>query len=143
MMTNVVDKSSVRDTDEQVKKTTSIVVNIDESANDDNEHGKFIPVEYKKKKTRKITVLGDSTVKDIKPWKIKLDKKLDQLTVKCFGWATIEDMMDYARPTVRKNPDLILLHAGTNELSSKKTVNNISSDIMKLALELKMEGGMT
>ena len=48
-------------------------------------------------------------------------------------------MIDYARPTVRKNPDLIVLHAGTNELVTKKSPSNIASDIMKLVLELKTE----
>ena len=41
--------------------------------------------------------------------------------------------------TVQKESDLIILHAGTNDPRSDKTADNIASDIMKLALELKSE----
>ena len=87
-----------------------------------------------------VTLLDDSSVKDIKPR--KMNNKLgehDRLYVKCFSGATVEDMLYYARPTIRKQPDLIILHAGTNELIKKKTANNIASDIVKLELELKTE----
>ena len=69
-----------------------------------------------------------------------MNKKLgdnEKSYVKCISGTTIEDMVDYARPTVRKQPDLIVLHAGTNELVTKKTASNIASDIIKLALQLK------
>ena len=46
-------------------------------------------------------------------------------------------MKDHVRATMRRNPDLIVLHAGTNDLRSEKTANNIASDIMRLALEMK------
>ena len=64
-------------------------------------------------------------------------KKSEQLYVKPFNGANIEDMKDHVRATMRRNPDLIVLHAGTNDLRSEKTANNIASDIMRLALEMK------
>ena len=104
----------------------------------------FTPVISKRKKSAKykrtITVLGDSIVKDCKPYKMK--HKLPQnekLYIKSFSGATIEDMVDYAKPTVRRKPDLIILHAGSNDLRSEKTSDNISSDIMRLALQLKTD----
>ena len=46
-------------------------------------------------------------------------------------------MGDYVKPTMRRKPDLIVLHAGTNDLRSTKCAKEISSDIMRLALEIK------
>ena len=63
----------------------------------------------------------------------------EKLYIKSFSGATIEDMHDYARPTVRRKPDLIILHAGSNDLRGEKRPENISSDIMRLAMELKTE----
>ena len=107
-----------------------------------NEHG-FSTVGTKakvKKHTRTITVLGDSIVKDCKPYKMKHKLPVNEkLYVKSFSGATIEDMVDYSKPTVRRKPDLIILHAGSNDLRGEKTPDNISADIMKLALELKTD----
>ena len=102
---------------------------------DDNTN--FTEITYKSN-TRTITILGDSIVKDLQPHKMK--RRLgrnEKLFVKSFSGANVADMVDYARPTVRKESDLIVLHAGTNDLRSSKTPENIASDIMKLALEIK------
>ena len=63
----------------------------------------------------------------------------EKLYVKSFPGATVEDMVDYSKPTVRRKPDLIILHAGSNDLRSDKTSDDISSDIMQLALQLKTD----
>ena len=92
------------------------------------------------KDTRAITILGDSIVKDLQAHKMKRSLgRNEKIFVKSISGATVADMVDYARPTVRKELDLIILHAGTNDLRSDKTANNIASDIMKLVLELKSD----
>ena len=92
------------------------------------------------KKHRVITVIGDSTIKDCKPYKVKHRLATNEkLYIKSFAGASVEDMTDYVRPTIRRNPDLIVLHAGTNDLRSERTANNIATDIMRLALEMKSD----
>jgi len=63
----------------------------------------------------------------------------EKIYIKSFSGATVNDMKDYARPTIRKEPDLIVLHAGSNDLRSNKSAQNIASDVMKLALDMKSE----
>ena len=63
----------------------------------------------------------------------------DKLYVKTFNGATIEDMRDYVKPTLKRNSDLIVLHVGTNDLRNEKTADNIASDIMKLILDMKTD----
>ena len=60
-----------------------------------------------------------------------------KLFVNSFPRATVDDMKDYARPIIKRNPDLLILHCGTNDLNTNKSLHEISSNIMKLALELK------
>ena len=57
--------------------------------------------------------------------------------MKSFPEAKIKCVEDYAQPTIRTNPDHILIHPGTNDLSSKKQSPELSSAIVDLALKLK------
>ena len=50
------------------------------------------------------------------------------------------DMVDYIKPTQRDfNPDVYLLHVGANDLSSNKSPEQISLDILNLANSLKLD----
>ena len=50
------------------------------------------------------------------------------------------DMVGYIKPTQRDfNPDVYLLHVGTNDLSSNKSPGQISLDILNLANALKLD----
>ena len=50
------------------------------------------------------------------------------------------DMVDYTKPTKRDfNLDVYLLHVGTNDLSSNKSPEQISLDILNLANSLKLD----
>ena len=54
--------------------------------------------------------------------------------VRPFLSAKTIDMVDYIKPTQRDfNPDVYLLHVGTNDLSSNKSPEQISLDILNLA----------
>ena len=63
----------------------------------------------------------------------------DRVYVKSFPGATVEDMADYVRPTMKRSPDLIVLHAGTNNLRDEEPARRIAENIMKLALDMKKE----
>ena len=85
-------------------------------------------------------IIGDSIIKDIKPYKMKNKiNKSDKLYVKSFSGANIDDMRDYIKPTLRRNPDLIILHAGSNELHTNKTPEQVADGIMTFGLEIKSD----
>ena len=63
----------------------------------------------------------------------------DRVYVKSFPGATVEDMVDYVRPTMKRCPDLIVLHAGTNNLRDEGPARQIAENVMKLALDMKVE----
>ena len=58
---------------------------------------------------------------------------------KTFPGATTQCMADYMKPSVRAKPDHIILHVGTNDLNSNATPNEIASNIVNIATEMKTE----
>ena len=88
---------------------------------------------------KRVFILGESILKHVNGYEIT--KKLDncKVYVKSFSGAKIKCMEDYAQPAIRTNPDHIVIHVGTNDLSSKKESAEISSAIVYLALKLKSD----
>ena len=81
------------------------------------------------KSDKKVTVIaGDSIVKNLHGW--RLSDMNNHVVVKSFAGATIEDMEDYLKPVIRKEPESIILHVGTNDLknlSPKQVANGIAN----------------
>ena len=60
------------------------------------------------------TIVGDSIISKLNGW--KMSNKNNRVYVKAFPGATVDDMNDYVKPIVRKQPDNIIVHVGTNNL---------------------------
>ena len=60
-----------------------------------------------------------------------------QMVVKCFPGATTIDMEDYMKRAMKKNPIIIILHHGTNDVSKTCEPKTSASGIMDLAENLK------
>ena len=88
---------------------------------------------------RTITIAGDSMLKDVKQWHVQNSIPGHKIYVKCFPGATTTDMRDYLKPSMRHDPDLILIHAGTNSLNSAQTPLEIANEIIDLASSFKRE----
>ncbi|CAB4016912.1 Zinc finger MYM-type 1, partial [Paramuricea clavata] len=56
--------------------------------------------------------------------------------LKCFPGSTVGDMSDYVKPILRRKPDNIILHVGTND-TSKRKATEIMNDIDRLCQEIK------
>ena len=64
-----------------------------------------------------VTVIaGDSIIQNIRGWSIS---KTNTVVVKPFPGATAEDMEDFIKPILRKDPENIIIHVGTNDVNSK------------------------
>ena len=69
-----------------------------------------------KKKT--VVIAGDSMVKNVIGPKLSNVGSDHFYVVKPFPGVTVEDMNDFIKPLVRKRPDKLTLHIGTNNLKS-------------------------
>ena len=75
-------------------------------------------------------IVGDSMLSGIEERRIA--KRNRKVKVKNFPGATIDDMYDYIKPLLKKCPDNIILHVGTNN-----TVNEPSKIVLGKLLDLK------
>ena len=85
-----------------------------------------------------VFILGDSMVKKLNGF--LLTRKLNHkclVKVRPFSSAKVRCMHDHVKPSVQDfNPDHIILHCGTNDLSSERTTSQIARSIIELTLTL-------
>ena len=86
-----------------------------------------------------LIILTDSMVKKLNGF--LLIRKLNQkclVKVRPFSSAKVRCMHDHVKPSVWDfNPDHIILHCGSNDLSSERTARQIARSIIELGLILK------
>ena len=64
-----------------------------------------------------VVIAGDSLVKNVQGWKVSNSRRI-KTVVKAFPGASVEDMFDYIKPTIKRHPEEIVLHVGTNDLKN-------------------------
>ena len=89
------------------------------------------------KEKKRVVIIGDSMVNNIQ--ENGLNKHHD-VQIKRHGGATTLDVKDFIKPIVRRKPDLIIIHAGTNDLTNEKinTAENLT-EIIESAREVSPE----
>ena len=71
---------------------------------------------------KNVTIIGDSMLNGINEKGFKHNK----VKVRAHPGATSEDLYHFIKPSVNKKPDIIILHAGTNDIPNDlKTIDNI------------------
>ena len=86
-----------------------------------------------------VYILGDSMVKKLNGYLLTGEIRHKHLVkVPSFSGAKISCMTDHVKPTLRDiNPNLIVLHAGTNDLRTENTASQIVKATIDLATSLK------
>ena len=116
-------------TKKSVDKTTPNFENVEKTAT------KPAVKQSKKINKKTIAILGDSILRDVK--QAKVSNALNaRAYVKSFSGAKIEDMQDYCKPILRKDPQDIVLHVGTNDIPGKK-VQEIVNGINQLCKQVQ------
>ena len=120
-------------------KQNKLPMNDDKNINLKNRY-EHLPTESTATTNKTVTIIGDSTIKQVKASKIR--KNLggkEKVFVKSFPGATVSQMHHYVKPSLEFEPDLVILHAGTNDLRSDKEPEHIAKNIIDLAKEVKTE----
>ena len=93
----------------------------------DNQHSKAEPSKADKKR-KKIIIIGDSILNGIDELGLQRNHNV---RVRAHPGATSRDIVDHIKPAARKQPDFIIIQAGTNDLTNGvDTIQNL-----KLAME--------
>ena len=76
-----------------------------------------------------VAIIGDSMVSGLK--QELLSNKNHQVKVRCCRRTTVEDMFDYGKPILKRKPDYVVLHVGTNN-AEDMTSRNILGKLLPL-----------
>ena len=91
-----------------------------------------IPQNNKDQNKRKIIIAGDSIIQHVHGW--ELSNENCNVAGKSFCGSKIEDMQDYLKPLIRRKPDEIILHIGTNNIrDSTSDPQTLADGIVNLA----------
>ena len=87
-------------------------------------------INKKSNKTPVVEIIGDSILNNIAPHGIS---RKGNVAVSNHSGATSEDIIDKIKPIIKKKPDLIIIHIGTNDLTKKvDTIPNLQSIINRI-----------
>ena len=82
-------------------------------------------------------ILGDSIIKHVKSYSLSESPDNCKICVKDFPGVRVRCMQDCLRPTIRENPNHIILHIGTNDLTTNIPPEKVAESIINLASPLK------
>ena len=81
--------------------------------------------------------MGDSIVKHIRGYELSQRLENSKVFVKSFSGAKVRCMEDYIQPTLRETPSHVILHVGTNDVTTKQDLQQIAQGIINLAVKIK------
>ena len=87
--------------------------------------------------SNRIFIMGDSIVKHVRGYELSRKVENCKVYVKSFSGAKVMCMEDYSKSTLREMHTHIILHAGTNDVPTKKAPEQIAENIANLAIKLK------
>ena len=92
------------------------------------------------RKKRTTVILGDSIINVIEQHKFKEGLgNNERVYVKSFSGADVEAMRSHVIPSKKFENDVVILHCGTNDLRGNKSAEEIATNIINLAKEMKSE----
>ena len=83
----------------------------------------------------KVIIAGDSITKHLNGFKMSTAKT--KVQVSTFPGCTTLDMKDHINPILRKKPDKLIVHVGTNNLRGRETPAKCAEEIISLAKAIK------
>ena len=87
--------------------------------------------------TNRVFIMGDSIVKHIRGYELSQRVENCKVFVKNFSGAKVRCMEDYIQHTLRETPSHVILHVGTNDLTTKQDPQQIAEGIINLAVKIK------
>ena len=83
-----------------------------------------------------VFIAGDSIIQHVQGWDLSTNDK--HVAVKSFSGAHIADMEDYLKPLLRKEPDKINLHVGSNNIRDESP-RSVAEGIVNLVTQIQQD----
>ena len=115
---------------EEQSEFTEIQSDQTKSDNSNNQRANNRPQNAKESNPTNVVIAGDSIIEHINAH--KLSKADTKVRVSSFPGCTTLDMDDYIKPILRRKPDKLILHVGTNSLKGRETSSRCAQEIKTL-----------
>lgn len=135
------DLSFVTSTQNQTKtKSKSTQVDKRPPKNKQKQHDNTVNTSVNQQSSNKgrknlVFIAGDSIVQNVHGWDLASADR--SVAVKSFSGSRIDDMKDYLKPLLRREPQQIILHVGTNDIKSDKSPDLLVQGIVDLVTEVR------
>ena len=83
---------------------------------------------------------GDSIIQHVQGWNLSTENR--HVSIKSFSGARVEDMEDYLKPRIRKEPDELILHMGTNNIRDDDP-REVAEGIVNVAFQIEQNSPNT
>ena len=77
------------------------------------------------------SIVGDSMIRDVCSW--ELSDREEKVVLKHFSGSATEGMKTYIQPPLKRDPDQVIIHVGTNDLRSSQEPGTIGKNIVDFA----------
>ena len=90
---------------------------------------------------KKCVIYGDSLVKRVRGREMAGFLKNGQCYVKAFPGSTASELCHHVEPSLKSQPpDTVIIHAGTNDIRTGKTADQIAKNIVEIGQKCKQNG---
>ncbi|XP_068734868.1 uncharacterized protein [Montipora capricornis] len=89
---------------------------------------------------RLVYIAGDSIIQHVQGWNLSTEYRY--VSIKSFSGARVEDMEDYLKPLIRKEPDELILHMGTNNIRDDDP-REVAEGIVNVAFQIEQNSPNT
>ena len=86
--------------------------------------------------TNRVFIMSDSIVKHIRSYELSQRVENWKVFIKSFSGTKVRCMEDCKQPALRETPSHIVLHAGTNDVTTKQDHQQISKSIINLVVKI-------
>ena len=97
------------------------------------------PEAHQPKVKKNIVVIGNSLIKNVNGRDVS---RGDSVKIRPHPGATTEDLIDYIKPAIRKNPDIVVIHTDTNDLQNNCNIVKKAKKLVSAVKEVDKDNSI-
>ena len=124
----ITNKSDEKDSFDSTKKLKEYVARNKANNSPNNTESRDVKQKTNKRKKMRVEILDDFMLDGIQEKGLNKNRDIN-IKIRKYPGASSTDILDHIKPSLRKEPDQIVIHAGTNDL---KNDDNYLNNVKKL-----------
>ena len=97
------------------------------------------PEAHQPKVEKNIVVIGDSIMKNVNGRDLS---RVNSVKIRPHPGASTDDPIDHIKPAIRKNPDIVVIHTGTNDLQNNCNIVKKAKKLVSAVKEVDKDNSI-